>query len=278
MDLIDIDHKLIDELSSEDNQTVENAIKKLIRIGTPALQSMFDRFIYEDWKVKEYICFIFGEIGGPRAIELLIDVLGIEKDDGYSYGATMALVNIGHDAVEPLSQALHAAKSDFEIGSEAAWALASMENKGVLEALTIKFFDRDYWDISMLEFYLEDLFCIPGVERLKRKGGFVDSTAIEDIVRFLVRMDDDVVVDLASSLVMLAGKLGEQKVIDAVGEYKRKQKGHGNLGFAYDFLMASLLKPKQVTIDKGTLSKVSKLRPNKIGVTPKGPCKRRVYL
>lgn len=77
----DID-KLINDLSSYNETTGNNAENKLIKIGKPAVEPLIEVLKNKNNPARGYAAKILGQIGDRRAIEPLVDCL-TELDSQY---------------------------------------------------------------------------------------------------------------------------------------------------------------------------------------------------
>jgi HEAT repeat protein len=118
----------------------EEAVDALVKIGTPAVESLIGVLRDEDWRVQEVAAFALGKIGDERAVEPLIAALGDEYSD-VREAAASALVKIGTPAVDPLIAAL--GDEDWRVRAAAASALGKIGDKRAVEPLIAALRDGD---------------------------------------------------------------------------------------------------------------------------------------
>lgn len=119
----------------EEENYREEAVKYLVKIGSPAVEELLTAFGQPNWSVAQYAAQALGEIGDERALETLINEIELGGDSRVKWASAEALGDLGNKkAVEPLIKAL---KSEhWTLRRSAAWALGELGDKRAIEALS----------------------------------------------------------------------------------------------------------------------------------------------
>ena len=155
--------ELIEDLC-DPNPDKHHTIETLTEIGTPAVEPLLTILASEDARAREYAAITLGEIGDPRAVGPLIDIIyGIYgRGDSFTHYYINALANIGTPSAEALIADLK--DEDESIRNYAEKALGQMGLSAV-EALIVLLVDKD----SHVQYTAEQLILdigTPAVEPL----------------------------------------------------------------------------------------------------------------
>ena len=72
---------LINVLNDENNGVQSNSVIALVKIGKPGVEILIDNLTIKDRQIQEHIAEILGEIGDPKGIVPLKNLLNNENDD-----------------------------------------------------------------------------------------------------------------------------------------------------------------------------------------------------
>lgn len=138
---------LVDVLQNQCDEVCNiYAAQALAKIGLPAVEPLIMVLKGQHVLAKESIVIALGEIGDPRAVGPLVDVL-LDKSEWVNEDAAKALVKIGLPAVEPLIMALKGTRSrgrgkTIDIQNLVVKALGEIGDPRAVEPL-IKALDSD---------------------------------------------------------------------------------------------------------------------------------------
>ena len=120
----------IQDLKSDDEFVVEEAIGQLEFNADEAIDPLIEALDSNDKEIKKGVCTVLGYIKNPKAIDPLIKLL-YDGNKMVRRDASTALSLMGEEAVDPLLEVIH--DDDWRVRGAAVWALGGIGSKRALK-------------------------------------------------------------------------------------------------------------------------------------------------
>jgi HEAT repeat protein len=213
---------LITALKVKDADLHQAAAEALAVIGAPAVDPLMTVLFGLDHQMKIAAVVILGKIKDPRAIQLLINILGksYKKDNQLSKAASQALINIGSPAIKHLVSAL-GTKGNWNLVESAEFTLVGMGKLSV-KALIIALHDSEVsWYAAKAlgkigdDKAVEPLIAIlneddPFRTAIEALGDIGDLRAVEPLMA-LLNVDNE---DISTAAIRALGKIGDERTVE----------------------------------------------------------------
>ncbi|WP_052402626.1 HEAT repeat domain-containing protein [Methanococcoides methylutens] len=198
-----------------------DAVKSLVGIGEPAVDTLIQSLNEENPKIRENSAAALGKIGDERAVQPLINLLGDENNE-VQRAAEFALCDIGDQAVEPLVDAISDPNANWAVRLNGIRVLETIGDERAVGPLIEMLGGADAVDAaaalgSIGESAVEPLIDVLGDEdphvrayAARALGGTGDSRAVGPVIELLNDENENVRANAAMAL----GKLDDRRAIE----------------------------------------------------------------